>query len=76
MVMPRYLACDTVSSCCPWRMYWVLVIVLFYCYRDDMALFKIEFHFPFPYEYYNSVIAHKLLIKNVHTPNHYDNVFA
>ena len=29
MVMPRYLACDTVSSSCPWRMYWVLVIVLF-----------------------------------------------
>ena len=29
MVIPRYLACDTVSSSCPWRMYWVLVIVLY-----------------------------------------------
>ena len=29
MVMPIYLACDTVSSSCPWSMYWVLMIVLF-----------------------------------------------
>ena len=29
MVMPRYLACDTVSSSCPWNMYWVFMIVLF-----------------------------------------------
>ena len=29
MVMHRYLACDTVSSSCLWRMYCVLVIVLF-----------------------------------------------
>ena len=29
MVIPRYLACDTVSSSCPWSMYWVLMIVLF-----------------------------------------------
>ena len=29
MVMPRYLACDTVSSSCSWSMYWVFMIVLF-----------------------------------------------
>ena len=47
MVIPRYLACDTVSSSCPWRMYWVLVIVLFLVTRMTWHFSKLKLIFHF-----------------------------
>ena len=50
MVMPRYLTCDTVSSSCPWSMYWVLMIVLFLVtgMTGHFSRLNLIFHFLAP----------------------------
>ena len=47
MVMPRYLACDTVLSSCPWRMYWVLMIVVFLVTEITWHVSRLNFIFHF-----------------------------
>ena len=47
MVMPKYLAYDTVSSSCPWSMYWVLMIVLFLVTGITWHFSRLNFIFNF-----------------------------
>ena len=45
MVMPRYLACDTVSNSCPWSIYWILMIVVFLVTRMTWHFSRLNFIF-------------------------------